>query len=72
MTKPDQKITLGEMRASGVRGLLVYCCSTTEAEVSATAPVLEQQTSTTSTLGTKVPHPRQVVGTSGIAQLAPP
>jgi hypothetical protein len=25
MVKREQKITLGEMRASGVRGLLIYC-----------------------------------------------
>jgi hypothetical protein len=25
MTKREQKITLGEMRASGVRGLVVFC-----------------------------------------------
>jgi hypothetical protein len=25
MSAPTRKITLGEMRASGVRGLLVYC-----------------------------------------------
>jgi hypothetical protein len=25
MVTPEPKITLGEMRASGVRGLLVYC-----------------------------------------------
>ena len=25
MTNREQKITLGEMRASGVRGLLIYC-----------------------------------------------
>jgi hypothetical protein len=25
MTEPIQKITVGEMRASGIRGLLIYC-----------------------------------------------
>ena len=25
MTAPNQKITFGQMRASGVRGLLIYC-----------------------------------------------
>jgi hypothetical protein len=25
MAAPDQKITFGEMRSSGIRGLLIYC-----------------------------------------------